>query len=114
MNMTSIDEFFGNYLKSQDIKSETKVTIKEVKVESLGRGAEAKDKLVVYFDGFEKGLALNKVNSEAIADVANSREIESWKGVEVSLYVDPNVQFGGQRVGGIRIKVPSQGVAPAV
>lgn len=110
--MTSIDEFFGNYLKSQDIKGETKVKIKEVKVESLGRGGDAKDKLVVYFDGFEKGLALNKVNSEAIADVANSREIEKWKGVEVSLYVDPNVQFAGQRVGGIRVKVPSQGVQP--
>lgn len=109
--MTSIDEFFGNYLKSQDIKSETEVTVKEVKVEPLGRGGEAKDKLVVYFDGLEKGLALNKVNAEALAEVANSREIEKWKGLKVSLYVDPNVQFAGQRVGGIRVKVPSQGVS---
>ncbi len=105
--MTSIDEFFGNFLKVEDIAKDTPVTIKEVKVETVGREEEAKDKLIVYFDEFEKGLALNKINSEALAEIAESREIESWPKTKAILYVDKNVMFGGKRVGGIRIKVSS-------
>ncbi len=108
--MTTIDDFFGDYLKTEDIKEEKGVVVKEVKIESIGRDANAKEKIVVYFEGLEKGLAMNKVNSEALADITGSREIEKWAGIKCVLYVDPNVQFGGQRVGGIRIKVPSQGV----
>lgn len=102
--MTSIDEFFGNFLKVEDIKEETTVTVKEVKVETIGREEDAKEKPVVYFNEFEKGLALNKINSEALAEIADSREIEDWPEKQVVLYVDKNVMFGGKRVGGVRIK----------
>lgn len=102
--MTSIDEFFGNFLKVEDIKGEMSVTVKEVKVETVGREQEAKDKPIVYFEGLEKGLALNKINSEALAEIAGSREIESWPKTKAILYVDKNVMFGGKRVGGIRVK----------
>lgn len=111
--MTSMDEFFGSFLKTEDIKKEMKVTIKDVKPESVGREGDSKDKLVVYFEELEKGLALNKVNAEALAEATNSREIEEWFGIKVVLYVDRNVMFGGKRVGGIRIRVPSQGVQEA-
>ena len=96
--MTAIDEFFGSYLKTEDIKDEMSVTVKEVKVEKLGREEKAESKPVVYFDELDKGLALNKVNSEALAELANSREIEEWTGVKCILYVDKNVMFGGKRV----------------
>lgn len=105
--MTSIDEFFGNFLKVEDIKGETPVTVKEVKVEPIGREEQTKDKLVVYFDEFEKGLALNKINSEALAEIAGSREIEKWPKTKAVLYVDKNVMFGGKRVGGVRVKTGS-------
>ena len=102
--MVRIDDFFGNYLKTEDINEEIDVTIKEVKVEKVGREENADEKIVVYFDKFEKGLILNKVNGEALAEEADSRETEKWIGVKVCLYVDPNVLFGGKRVGGIRVK----------
>lgn len=102
--MTSIDEFFGNFLKVEDIVKEKSVVVKEVKVETIGREEAAKDKLVVYFEEFEKGLALNKINSEALAELADSREIENWPKTKAILYVDKNVMFAGKRVGGIRIK----------
>lgn len=110
--MTSIDEFFGEYLKSEDLrgKPDLTVTIKEVKVESVGRGDQADDKPVVYFQELEKGLCLNQVNASAVSEVVGSKEIESWPGKRVTLYVDPNVMFGGKRVGGIRVRVPNQGV----
>lgn len=102
--MTSIDEFFGNFLKVEDIKEDTSVTIKEVKTETIGREDDAKEKLIVYFKEFEKGLALNKVNSEALAEIIGSREIEDWPKHQAVLYVDKNVTYGGKRVGGVRIK----------
>lgn len=102
--MTSIDEFFGNFLKVEDIKEDTFVTIKEVKTEIVGREDDAKKKPIVYFKEFEKGLALNKINSEALAEIVGSREIEDWSGHQAVLYVDKNVMFGGKRVGGVRIK----------
>jgi hypothetical protein len=107
-----MDEFFGNYLKTEDIKEELTVTVKEVKAEDVGRPDDSQRKLVVYFDELDKPLVANKVNSEALADVANSREIEDWVGTRIVLYVDQNVMFAGKRVGGIRIRVPSQGVQP--
>ena len=110
--MTSIDEFFGDYLKADELKGEKKVKIKEVKVETIGRGDSAKEKPVGYFEGLDKGLALNRINAAALKEICGSSEIESWSGHAVVLYVDPNVQFSGKRVGGIRIRVPSQGVAP--
>jgi len=108
--MTSIDEFFGDYLKADELKGETTATIKEVRVETLGRAEAAKEKPVVYFNELDKGLALNRVNADALKEVCGSSEIEEWVGKRVTLYVDPNVQYAGRRVGGIRVRVPSQGV----
>lgn len=100
----TIDEFFGKYLKTEDISQETVVAIKEIKSENLGRDDNKEEKLVVYFNEFEKGLVLNKVNAEALAEIATTREFEKWIGIKCILYVDPNVMFGSKRVGGIRIK----------
>jgi len=99
-----MDEFFGNFLKTEDIKKEIQAIIQTIKPEKIGKGENQQEKIIAYFTGIEKGLVLNKVNSEAIAEITGSREIEEWTGAEVILYVDPNVMFGGKRVGGIRIK----------
>ena len=106
--MTSMDEFFGNYLKTDDIKKETTTKITEVKVEPVGRDNDKHDKIVLYFADFDKGLIVNKVNGEILADIFKSREIETWNNKEVTLYVDQSVMFGSKRVGGVRIKVPSK------
>ena len=102
--MTSIDEFFGDYLKTEHIKEEKEYEIREVKVEKIGRGEQQEKKVVVYFQGLDKGLALNKTNSEAIAKITGSREIEDWDGKSLVLFIDPNVTYMGDTVGGIRIK----------
>jgi len=110
--MTSYEEFFGNYLKKADVKGDTTVTIKQVKPEIVGRGREASEKLVCYLKEFEKPFVLNQGNSTAIGVVVGSNQIEDWAGKQVVLYVDPSVKFGPEVVGGIRVRVPSQGVGP--
>ena len=100
----SIDDYFGTYLKTEDITKEIEVTIKEVIPEEIGKGDQQKEKIVVHFEELDKGLTLNKVNSEAIAEITNTREFDNWTGYRLCLYVDKNVMFAGKRVGGIRIK----------
>jgi hypothetical protein len=109
--MTSTDEFFGNYLKSEYFAKgeEMNLTIRDVKIERVGREEEVEKKIVVYFSGLradlsEKGLGMNKVNAEAVVEIAKTKIVEQWVGTRVCLYVDPNVMFGGKRVGGIRVK----------
>lgn len=107
--MTSVDSFFGSYLKTDDITGETVLTVKEVRVESIGRDDDAKEKPVVYFKEIEKGLALNQVNAAAISEALRTKEIEEWANKKVTLYIDKAVLYKGKRVGGVRVKVPGGG-----
>ena len=51
------------------------------------------------------GLVLNDTNLEALEE-AFGPDSDDAIGGQVILFVDPDVRYGGQRVGGIRIKLP--------
>ena len=103
--MVNVDSLFsGNYLKTSDFDKEKEVEIKSVKVEFFGREEDAERKAVVYFEGIERGLVLNKVNAESLKEISGSSETDVWIGLKVLIYTDKNVMFSGQRVGGLRIK----------
>jgi hypothetical protein len=82
-----------------------------VQIESIGEEDVGDErKLVARFEGKRKGLGLNNATLEAI-EAAFGPDSKDAIGGQVILYVDPDVRFGGQRVGGIRIKLPKQVVA---
>lgn len=56
-----------------------------------------------------KPLVLNKENWQTIVDLYGD-DSDNWQGHWIELHVDPNVRFGGKRVGGIRVK-PEKPVA---
>lgn len=92
--------FPSNYLKADDLgKSRPVVTISDVRVEKVGED----EKPIVYFEGKEKGLVLNKTNAATIAELADSSETDDWSGVRVRLYAT-KVDFQGRRVLAIRIE----------
>jgi hypothetical protein len=107
------DAFPSKYLKASDLKgAEPVVTIAKVEMEAVGRDREMK--AVVYFQGKEKGVVLNKTNSNKIAQIAGSFDTDDWAGVSVKLYAT-ETEFGGETVECIRIKpatVPSRGSKP--
>jgi hypothetical protein len=105
----SYKKFVGNakYLKKEDIPSPVNTSIlwtKEEEVTAPGKGTETR--LVLYFDGLKKGLVLNTANAEALAEITGTDDYEKWSDIPIQLYVDPDVTFGGKRVGGIRIRRP--------
>jgi hypothetical protein len=83
--MATIDSFFpSRFLKASDLQGRpVKVTIAQVKVEQIGREGERQP--VVYFRNTEKGLTLNKINAETIAEIAGSVDTEDWQGRQIVL-----------------------------
>ena len=99
----NIDSAFpSTYLKASDLGSSAPlVTIDRVEVEPVGRDREMKP--VLYFKGKEKGVVLNKTNSNMIATLTGSRDTDDWSGCQVRLYAT-TTEFGGETVECIRVK----------
>ena len=95
-----IDSAFpSNYLKAADLQGkEAKVIMKGVQMEDIG----SDHKPVLYFQGKEKGLVLNKTNSTNIS-AAYGPETEDWNGKPIVLYT-AWVDFQGRSVEAIRCR----------
>ena len=108
------DAFPSKYLKAIDLQNQEAIaTISKVTSEVLENDGKKEEKAVVYFEGFDKGLVLNKTNGMSIAEIAGSEVFESWPGACISLYTMP-VQFGSKLVEAIRVKrPPAPATAPA-
>src|SRR5262249_16876209 len=102
------DAFKSNYFKVADLKGRRLlVEIEEVSFEEVGDDK----KLVCYFKGQTKGLALNKTNASMIEEITGTEETDNWPGTKLILKPS-KVDFQGKRVDAIRIdyKPPTPGV----
>jgi len=96
------DAFPSNYLKASDLGGrEVVVTIDRVAFEAVGRDREMK--AVVYFQGKQKGIVLNKTNAKKIIEISGSALTEEWPGTQVKIY-PTETEFGGETVDCIRVK----------
>jgi len=107
----------SKYLKASDLqKREVTVNIKFLSMEETDNEKNGiKTKLmkpVLYFQGKEKGLMLNKTNGNKIAHFFGD-DSEAWMGRTIVLYVDL-VDMEGKMVEAIRIKVPSEPESEAI
>lgn len=99
--------FPSNYLKAADLQGKSvKVSIDRVELEDIGGDY----KPVLYFTGKDKGMVLNKTNSNNIA-TAYGDETDAWSGKEIVLF-EAMVDFQGRTVPAIRVKLPSGKAAP--
>src|SRR3990167_10381571 len=94
------EAFSGSYLKADTfVGRRVTVTVDRVETEQVGEDT----KPVVYFQGKEKGLVLNKTNANMIAKVAGDDEMNNWAGVRIVLY-GTKTDFQGKRVDAIRVE----------
>lgn len=102
--------FPGSYLKADELgDARPIVIIDKVKMEDIGDD----HKPVLYFQGKEKGLVLNKTNANMISELAGTPETDEWSGVRIRLY-RTKVDFQGKRVAAIRVEAaPHNGAAGA-
>lgn len=93
--------FPSDFLKAADLQGrEPTVYIDHVEFKDIG----GDHKPVVYFQGKDKGLVLNKTNATNISTLYGD-ETEDWRGKAVTLF-STYVDFQGRSVEAIRVKPP--------
>jgi hypothetical protein len=96
--------FPTGFIDESDLPEDRTATIKSVAMEALQIPGRAKEeKLVIRFEKAEKALVCNKTNATRIARMYGN-DTEQWLGKAITLYFDPNVRFGPDRVGGVRVR----------
>jgi hypothetical protein len=107
MNLNEV--FPSKYIKADDLKGrEAPVTISEAVMEVLGN----EQKLILYFEGKEKGMVCNKTNAGRIAYLYGD-DTDDWIGKEIILCSE-FVEFQGKTVKGLRVKAPNKPAGKAV
>lgn len=99
------DMLDSKYLKQSDVSEDTIVTVRKIgRVNLAKEGEPPEEKWAVMFKEFNKPMLLNSTNIKLLEKACGSDDTDDWVGKEVILYVDENVSFGGQVVGGLRIR----------
>lgn len=95
------DAFPSKYISAPDLKGgNVRVVMQHIEIEKVGDDT----KPVLYFQGKQKGLVLNKTNSKAIADVYGD-EMDDWTGQELILF-PIMTDYQGKQVDAIRVRAP--------
>lgn len=103
----------SKFLKKTDVGRGVLVTIAAcIQRDTARRGAAPEMKWCLTFDEIAKPLVLNATNIAACEAIFGSDNTDDWRGKRLVLFVDPAVAFGGQAVGGIRVRAPKP-TAPA-
>ncbi len=97
------DAFPSKYLKADDLAGPVAVEVDSVDYEDVGTGQRQERKLVARFVGRTKGLVLNMINAETIAEITGTADYEQWPGHSVELY-PTKTEFQGKRVPCTRIR----------
>lgn len=98
----NINEAFpSKYIKSADLQGR----VAKLKIGSIGYEQIGNDnKLVMYFQGKEKGMVLNKTNARTIADQFGD-DTDNWTGADIEVF-SMKVDMQGRMVDGLRVRVP--------
>lgn len=86
--------FPSKYVKAYDLDGrDITVTIKRVALEEMGKPPDVERKPVIYFEGAQKGLIMNKTIAVAIAHL-HGPEMDAWTGKRIALYPTRVKAFG--------------------
>lgn len=104
----------GKYLSKDDFDPPVLAQIASVSAEMIEGDDGARQKPVLYIMGpsrpidVTRGVILNGTNWDSIVAITGEDDSDNWTGKQIVLYHDPNVMFGRQKIGGIRIRAPKQ------
>ncbi|RLC76266.1 MAG: hypothetical protein DRJ03_28970 [Chloroflexi bacterium] len=103
--MKESDFSSSNYLKQGDVEPPILVTIKSVLLKNLARDNQPQEmKPVVEFVELDKMFACNLTNFRRIVKETGEQDTDGWAGKKIVLWFNPDVSFGGEQVGGIRVR----------
>ena len=113
------DALPGKYLSKDDFATPTLAKIRLVTMEMVksDRGPDEKKPVLYFMEAsnadldLSRGIILNVGNWEACEEITGEADSDFWVNHQIVVYVDPEVMFGGKKVGGIRIRA-SKAQAP--
>jgi hypothetical protein len=98
MNINSA--FPSTYLKAADLQGKSvTLTMDHVTMEDIG----GDQKPVLYFQGTERGIVLNKTNTSIISEMYGY-ETDDWVGKKITIH-PARVEFQGRIVDAIRVRL---------
>jgi hypothetical protein len=107
------DMIESKYLKQSDVDGETLVTVVSLKKVNVARDDEDPEyRWTVKFEELPKPMVLNATNIKRMGKALGD-DTDEWTGKQVVVYVDPDIVFGGNVVGGLRIRASARKVVPA-
>jgi hypothetical protein len=113
MSLPKVNEMIhSKFLRKEDIDEEIVVTVKTLSLEDMPSDGHQDSRWTLFFRELPKGLVLNTTTIRVL-EKAFGPDSANWVGKKVALYVDPNVSFKGQIVGGLRVR-PLKGKSPLV
>jgi len=112
--MRSYDKYRDTkFIQKSDCEKPVLVTIDEIKEEDVSSdNRPEKIKYVIHFKEKYSPWVPNIGSLEEIASIAGTGDVDRWPGTVIVLYVNPDVEFSGKRVGGIRCRAPKNQVPP--
>ena len=101
------DIYRGEWLQGRDIPRPRVVTVEATREEKIGRQSEKKrPRVIVKYVELEREMIFNVTNARMAAKVFNSTRYADWVGKQLLLFNDENVSYGGEQIGGLRVKSP--------
>ena len=104
----------SKYLTKDDAGLDgTVVTVKDFeRVNMAQEGKPPEYKWVMWLREFDKAMVMNGTNIQLAEKALGSDDTDDWIGKKIIIYDDPNVSFGKELVGGIRIRAHRQAAPP--
>jgi len=96
--------FESKYLKKEDVDPPKLLTITGFEKANVAREDESPEfKWIMKFRE-TKAMVVNSTNLKLAAKALGSDDTDDWIGKQIVAYHDPNVSFGNELVGGIRLR----------
>lgn len=103
----------GKYLKREDVTEEgTSHKIVSCSQQQLSMGDGQSETKWVLTLGELKPLILNATNIRRCVAAFGTQETDEWIGRSIIVYDDPEIEFGGKIVGGVRLRAVPKKTAP--
>ncbi|UCD06959.1 MAG: hypothetical protein JSW41_03940 [Candidatus Aenigmatarchaeota archaeon] len=97
----TVDDYYpSDWLKSEDIRENTELTVTKVEPKKVGEDT----RLVMSFEEIDKSLVLNKTNANRMVEITGTKSYSEWSGEVVTLYTILTT-YKKEEVKAIRIKV---------
>lgn len=98
------DMIESKYLKQSDVPDPVIVTVQSLKKVNVARDDEDPDyRWTVKFAEYPKSMVMNVTNLKRAAKALGD-DTDTWIDQRIELYVDPDIEFGGNVVGGLRLR----------